>query len=150
MQRPRDTTRRGDLSEFEIIVALLRAGRTVLRPLSAGLRYDLVIDNGDGTFLRVQCKTGVLRHGAVVFRVSMSDARRRRGVPYHGQVEAFAVYCAETARAYLVPMAAVAGSTWTARLRVGAARNGQSSRVRQAEPFAIEPATPRGTAGSTR
>ena len=61
MQGPRDTTRRGELSEFEIIAALLRSGRVVLRPLSAGLRYDLVIDNEDGTFARVQCKTGVLR-----------------------------------------------------------------------------------------
>ena len=52
LQLPRDTTRRGELSEFEIIAALLRAGRVVVRPLSAGLRYDLVIDSEDGTFAR--------------------------------------------------------------------------------------------------
>ena len=139
MQRPRDTTRRGDLSEFEIIVALLRAGRTVLRPLSAGLRYDLVIDNSDGTFVRVQCKTGTLRAGAIVLRVRMSDARRRSGISYHGQVDAFAVHCPETGRSYLVPMSEVAGSTWTARLRVETAKNGQSRKVRAAERFAIRP-----------
>ena len=133
MREVRDTTRRGDLSEFEIITALMRAGRVVLRPLSAGLRYDLVLDNGDGTFARVQCKTGALRHGAIVFRVCISDARRPRGVPYQGQIEAFAVYCPETSRAYLVPMAAVSGTKSTARLLVGAAKNGQAKRTRAAE-----------------
>ena len=148
MERPRDTTRRGELSEFEIITALLRAGRIVLRPLSAGLRYDLVIDNEDGTFARVQCKTGVLRHGAIVFRVCISDARRPRGVSYHGQIEAFGVYCPEVSRAYLVPMAAVAGSTSSARLRIGAAKNGQSKGVRAAEPFEIRRPNPAGSTGS--
>jgi len=141
VQRARDTTRRGELSEFEIIAALLRAGRVILRPLSAGLRYDLVIDNEDGTFARVQCKTGVLRNGAIVFRVCVSDARRPGGVSYHGQIEAFAVYCPDTSRAYLVPMGNVAGTTTTARLRVGAAKNGQAKRIRAAEPFEIRPAT---------
>jgi len=133
----RDTTSRGELSEFEIITALLRSGRTVLRPVSAGLRYDLVIDNRDGTFDRVQCKTGVLRRGAIVFRVANADRRRPSGVPYHGQIEAFGVFCEDTGEAYLVPMSAVAGTRTSARLRVVDAKNGQAKRIRSAVTFAI-------------
>src|SRR5438445_4819636 len=58
----RDTSSRGDLSELQIATALMRAGRQVLRPLSSSLRYDLVIGEGNGAFIRVQCKTGVLRN----------------------------------------------------------------------------------------
>jgi PD-(D/E)XK endonuclease len=60
-------TSKGDVSEHAVILALLRAGKTVLKPVSNGLRHDLVIDNLDGTFNRIQCKTGVLKgNGAVV------------------------------------------------------------------------------------
>ena len=133
----RNTTGRGDLREFELITTLMRAGRTILRPVSAGLRYDLAIDNGDGTIWRVQCKTGILRDGAVEFRVANTDARRPNGVAHHGQVEAFAVYCPQNRRAYLVPVLAVESTKGIARLRCRPARNGQRSRVRFAEPFEI-------------
>jgi hypothetical protein len=107
----RDTTARGDLTELEVATALIRAGRRILRPLSSGLRYDLAIDNGDGTVVRVQCKSGVLAAGRIVFRVCSTDARRRRGVSYHGQIDAFGVYCPQTRMSYLVPMSVVAGCT---------------------------------------
>jgi hypothetical protein len=133
----KDTTGRGDLSEFEIATALMRAGKRVLRPLSAGLRYDLAIDGGDGTVIRVQCKTGVLRNGVITFRVCNADARRPDGVPYKGQVEAFGVYCPQNGRAYLVPMDAVVTNSSTAKLRLQPAQNGQQRRVRLAETFEI-------------
>jgi hypothetical protein len=99
----RNTTARGDLSELELITALMRSGRVVLRPVSAGLRYDLAIDNDDGTIWRVQCKTGLLKDGVIRFRVANTDARRPNGVSYRGRVEAFAVFCPQNRRAYLVP-----------------------------------------------
>ena len=133
----KDTTGRGELSEFEIATALMRAGKRVLRPLSAGLRYDLAIDSGDGTVVRVQCKTGVLRNGVISFRVCNADARRPGGVPYQGQVEAFGVYCPQNGRTYLVPMHAVVTNSSTAKLRLQPARNGQKRRVRLADSFEI-------------
>jgi hypothetical protein len=59
---PKNTTARGELSEWEVALALARTGKNVLRPLSAGLRYDLALDNGDGSITRIQCKTGILRN----------------------------------------------------------------------------------------
>ena len=54
----------GDRTEAIVIAALVRRGYRVLRPLSSNERYDLVLDL-DGEFLRVQCKTGRLRNGAI-------------------------------------------------------------------------------------
>ncbi len=121
----KDTTGRGDQTELEIATILSRAGVHVLRPLSSGLRYDLAIDTQNGTFARIQCKTGKLKNGVIHFRVAMADGRRPRGVPYHGQVEAFGVYCPDNDRGYLVPMAAVDGQVGTAVLRLAVAKNGQ-------------------------
>ena len=133
----KDTTSIGDLTEFEVVTALMRARKRLLRPLSAGLRYDLAIDNGDGPVARVQCKTGILRSGFITFRVCNTDSRRPRGVPYKGQIEAFGVYCPQNRRAYLIPIEAIGSNVSTARLRVAPARNGQHQGIRLAESFEI-------------
>ena len=135
----RTTSTRGDLSEMEIATALMRAGVTVLRPLSAAVRYDLVVDTGGGAFLRIQCKTGILRNGRVLFRVCSADSRRPLGVTYQGQADAVGVYCPQLATMYLVPMSAVAGLGIVASLRVDASRNRQIKRVRYARDYEIRP-----------
>ena len=56
----------GDRTEAIVVAALVRRGYRVLRPLSSNQRYDLVLDLG-ADFLRVRCKTGGLRKGAIVF-----------------------------------------------------------------------------------
>ena len=98
----RDTTSRGDVAELQIAAALIRQGKRLLRPLSSASRYDLLIDNQDGTFTRVQCKSGVLRNGCVVFRVYSVSGHDTRAKGYVGQVDAFGVYCADTSATYLV------------------------------------------------
>ena len=133
----RDTTATGDRTEFEIALALMRAGTKVLRPLSNGLRYDLVIDE-DATFLRVQCKTGLLKDGAVQFRLySLNASRRFRPRTYHGEIDAFGVYCPQTGRCYLVPISALAANNTIASLRIEPSRNRQRAGVRQAKDFEI-------------
>ncbi len=52
----KDTTACRDIAEFEVALALMRSGRTVLRPISAGLRYDLVIDEGNANFTRCNAR----------------------------------------------------------------------------------------------
>ena len=132
----KNTTARGELSELEIALALTRDGKNLLRPLSSGLRYDLAIDNGDGTIARIQCKTGILKDGAIFFRAYNADGRRPQGVVYRGQIEAFGVYCPQTCCAYLVPVEAL-DTLGTARLRLGPPRNGQVRRIKYAAAFEI-------------
>ena len=121
----RDTSRTGDLTELEVALALTRAGYRVLQPLSAASRYDLAIDNEDGTLTRIQCKTGVLRDGRIVFRVYSVSGHKSAGKPYQGQVDAFGVYCDGTRRTYLVPLAVVPEHRVMVCLRVWPSKNGQ-------------------------
>jgi len=131
------TTLRGDIAEFQIAAALIRHGNRLLRPLSSASRYDLLIDNEDGTFTRVQCKSGVLRNGCVLFRVYSVSGHDTRAKGYRGQVDAFGVYCADTKGMYLVPIDAIANCEHIVALRVEPARNGQRLRVRSAAEFVI-------------
>ena len=133
----KDTTSRGDVAEFQVIAALVRQGKRLLRPLSSSSRYDLVIDNADGSFTRVQCKSGVLRNGSVQFRVYSISGHDTQAKGYDGQVDAFGVYCAATSATYLVPVGALTSCGHVAALRVEPTRNGQRRGVRSAAEFVI-------------
>jgi hypothetical protein len=105
----------------------------VLRPLSANQRYDLVLDLGD-RFLRVQCKTGRLRNGAVVFSVRScrSDTKRTYVRSYsREEADVFLVHCPDTDRIYAVAVGD-SGVLTEASLRVEAPANNQLKGIRWA------------------
>jgi len=133
----RNTSRTGDLTELEVALALTRAGYRVLQPLSAASRYDLAVDNEDGTLMRIQCKTGVLRDGRIVFRVYSVSGHRSASRAYQGQVDAFGVYCEATRRTYLVPLTVIPEHRVMVCLRVLPSKNGQRIGVHMADDFLI-------------
>src|SRR5258706_16280123 len=97
------TIEKGDLSVAMITAAFLRKQYVVLKPLSELSRYDLVIDKGSG-FERVQCKTGRLRNGVIIFNTCSSTSHNKGGSRknYKGQIEYFAVYCPDLDKCYLI------------------------------------------------
>jgi PD-(D/E)XK endonuclease len=119
----------GDRTTLAVMLALRMAGLSVLVPFGENTRYDLVVDDGR-QFLRVQCKTGRFRGGAVCFKVASSYAHHssarvaRRG--YLGQADYFGVFCPETGGVYLVPVADAPDTQ--VHLRVDPALNGQGER----------------------
>src|SRR5260221_3504421 len=119
---------------------MLKAGKTVLRPVSNGLRYDIVVDNLDGTFTRVQCKTGTLKcdGGVVRFRPRSADARRPNRVPYHGQIDAFGIYCPQNDHDYFVPIADLGTISSEVSVRVVPAPSRQEIGVRYANAYALQ------------
>lgn len=126
----------GDVSEAMVTAALLRIGHVVLRPVGDNRRYDLLIEQADGSFSRVQCKTGRLKFGAIYFPTSTSYHHRGRSRRnYRGDAEEFGVYCPETNQCYLVPVSMV--PCREAALRVDDAKNGQTKKVRFAAEFAL-------------
>jgi hypothetical protein len=133
LEHPKDV---GDRTTLAVMLALRMAGLTVLLPFGENTRYDLVVEE-NGTFLRVQCKTGRFRGGAVVFKTMSSYAHHRsaqvarRG--YHGEIDCFGVHCPETGGVYLVPIDEVPGTD--GRLRVDPALNGQQEGVHPAERY---------------
>jgi PD-(D/E)XK nuclease superfamily protein len=138
----RNTSLTGDLTELEVALALTRAGYRVLRPLPTACRYDLAIDNEDGTLTRVQCKTGLLKDGRIVFRVYSVSGHRSEGRPYQGQVDAFGLYCDATRQTFLVPFALIPDHRVMVCLRLSPSKNGQRAGVHLADDLLI-------SAGST-
>jgi hypothetical protein len=129
-----NTTEKGDLSLAMILARFLQKGYIVLKPISESRRYDLVIDRGSG-FERIQCKTGRLRDGSIVFNTASIASPHRGGFRrhYHGEIESFAVYCPETEKCYLVPIDKTAQGN--CRLRVEKSKNNQTAGVTLAKDF---------------
>ncbi len=101
--RTPNTKQTGDLSVARIVARLVELERVVSIPFGDNARYDLIVEIDD-RLLRVQCKTGRLEGGAIVFPVSSSAAHRGGGRrSYHGEVDAFAVHSPDTAQVLVVP-----------------------------------------------
>ncbi len=136
----------GDRSEAHVLAALVDHYPTVLTPWGENCRYDFVVETGTGELLRVQCKTGRLRGGAVRFharsfsyhhpRHVRGEAVEHRSRGYADEVDLFAVYCPETRKAYLVPVEDVPSTQGA--LRVEPAKNGQNARIRWAAQYELD------------
>jgi len=136
MQHPKDV---GDRSTLAIMFALRLEGYAILVPFGENTRYDIVIDTG-ARLRRVQCKTGRLRDGAILFPTCSTYVHHKNPkVPrrdYEGQIDEFAVYCPELGAVYLIPIedmpARALGS-----LRVTPPRNGQRKNIRLAAAYEV-------------
>jgi hypothetical protein len=114
----RTTNEKGTRAEGAVLAALLRAGYNVLVPFGV-VRYDLLIEDADGRFHRVQCKTGRLSHRStsVEFNVVSSRPGSKRK-DYVNDVEYFGVYLPDLDEVYLILIADVAHLSYQARLRL--------------------------------
>jgi hypothetical protein len=136
MWHPKDV---GDRSTMAIIFALHSQGLSIFMPFGENTRVDLISDNGS-RLSRIQCKTGRLRNGSVVFRACSTYGHHpnpklvRRG--YSGEIDEFAVYCPELGSVYLVPIEDI-GTQMAVMLRVAPPRNNQYKRVRLAAAYEI-------------
>ncbi len=136
----RHTQKTGDISEQAAITRLLECGYTVLQPIGQMHRYDLVIEDADGKFWRVQCKTGWTDENKSVIKFATASsynhtAKQKGWRDYRGQIDYFAVYCAETKGVYLLPVNDV-GMT-QANLRLIASGNKQEKGVRWAKDYEL-------------
>jgi hypothetical protein len=133
----------GDRCTLAVMLALQARGLPFSIPFGENTRYDLIVDLGH-ELLRVQCKSGRLRLGAVRFKTASSYAHHPNPKTpkrdYLGEIDAFAVYCPETRGVYLVPIEQIA-LTWQGALRVDPPRNGQRRRIRFAADYEIAKVT---------
>ncbi len=86
------------------MAALASIGRRILVPLGQQ-RFDLAYEE-DGRLVKVQCKTGAIRKGAIAFRTcSVGRFVGRSTVrDYRDDVDFFGVYCPSRREVYLVPV----------------------------------------------
>lgn len=131
-----DTNAAAARTEGLVLAALVKTGQTVSLPFGVA-RYDLVLDTGEG-LKRVQCKTGRLERGAVVFNarsVHRTAPGHYANRGYQGEADLFGVYCPGTDKVYLVP---VGDCVNVMSLRVEPTRNGQCLGVRFAADYEVK------------
>jgi ribosomal protein S27E len=104
-----DSKRKGHISESAIVTRFLQCGYIVLTPYGGSERYDLVIEDADGNFWRIQCKSGWIENGAVYFDTANHNVTgtKRDWRHYRGQCE----YFADLGTVYLVPTDQVGRTT---------------------------------------
>jgi len=136
VQHPKDI---GDRSTLAIVLALHAQGYTAYLPFGENTRCDVITYDGR-RLSRIQCKTGRLLNGSVVFRTSSSYLHhpnpKIHSRPYHGEVDEFAVFCPELGSVYLIPIEELPNEC-VAHLRVDPPRNNQTRRVRMAGAYEI-------------
>jgi hypothetical protein len=124
----------GNVTEAKILAALVQAGYLVSYPIGSGHRYDLVIDDGKH-LSRVQCKTGRVRDGSLIFNGYSMPGNGVRRQSYKGVADLFAVLNPEDERIYLIPVGEVGESDVS--LRLVPTGNGQSRRLRWAAGYLL-------------
>ncbi len=133
----------GERSEAIIIFKLLEAGYNVLTPYGDNTRYDLVIEDADEQFWRVQCKTAWLDKDESVIRFAVASLTYHTKAgktshgrqDYHGHVDYFAVYSPDTGKVYLIPISHV-GKT-EMKLRLVAPKNSNQWGVKMATDYEL-------------
>ena len=127
---------KGAIAETAIIHTAVKLGVNVYTPVVEGGRYDMIFEVGSN-LLRIQCKWSP-RHGDVVALRCYSARRNRNGllrrIYADGEIDAFAAYCRELDRCYLVPFDLFAGRTQIS-LRLGPCRNNQNLGINWAKDF---------------
>ena len=117
----------------------MKLGVDVYRPVGEGSRYDLIFDLPSG-LTRVQCKWAP-RAGDVVTVRCYSCRRTAEGLRSRtyttDEIDAFAAYCAEVDRCYLLPLNEVLGMR-EVQLRLAPARNGQRAGINWAEDYSFD------------
>ncbi len=69
----RDTNTKGEISEAAIITRFLQLGYIVLTPYGGNQRYDLVIEDADGNFWRIQCKSAWIDEDGTVLKFNTAN-----------------------------------------------------------------------------
>ena len=136
----RHTQKTGDISESAVVTRLLQCSYIVLTPYGQNHRYDLVIEDADEKFWRVQVKTGRLNEDQTLIRFNTASSYNRtvqyKGWRnYRGQCDYFAVYVEALNKVYFISVDDV--GTTNATLRLLPSKNNQEKNVRWAKDYEL-------------
>jgi hypothetical protein len=128
------TSEKGNITEAKILTALVVAGYLVSVPFGEGHKYDFIIDDSV-SIRRVQCKTGRVKKGVLLFNSYSQSGNGATKQGYHGLADLFAVLNPESGEVYLVPVESF-GTTGIA-LRLMPTLNGQSQKINWAADYLL-------------
>jgi PD-(D/E)XK endonuclease len=134
------TNEKGNIAEAAIVLAAIKLGIHVLKPVDEHGRYDLIFDL-ERTLIRVQCKWGALDRSAGVICVRVGGSRHTpagyvRSTYTGDEVDAIAVYCGELEEVFFVPIEVAEGRS-VVRLRLDPPRNGQRACINLANEYRL-------------
>jgi PD-(D/E)XK endonuclease len=132
-------SQKGAIAEAAFAAAVTELGLTVLRPLSEGRRYDLVVDL-EPQLLRVQCK--LARRCGAALVVGLQTNRCTPGGYVSSsytarEIDAIGVYSPDVRRCLLIPIAQ-AQNRRSIQLRMEPCRNGQREGVKWAQDYELK------------
>jgi hypothetical protein len=130
------TREKGNLTEAKILAALVDAGYLVSMPFGEGHKYDFIIDDSV-SLRRVQCKTGRVKKGVLLFNSYSQSGNGATKQGYHGLADLFAVLNPESGAVYLVPVEGFGTTGVTLRLRP--TLSGQVQNVNWAVDYLLSP-----------
>jgi len=121
----------------------MQKGESKAHPNGYMHRYDLVIEDAEGQFWRIQCKTAWLSsdqktlkfQGCSTLQKGQKGRMTTRRNHYQGEVDYFAVYSPDTRKVYLLPISDV-GNTENC-LRLVPTGNGQERKVKYAADYEL-------------
>jgi hypothetical protein len=93
------TREKGNLTEAKILAALVAAGYLVSVPFGEGHKYDFIIDDSVN-LRRVQCKTGRVKKGVLLFNSYSQSGNGATKQGYYGLADLFAVLNPESGEVY--------------------------------------------------
>ncbi|HYY59683.1 MAG TPA: group I intron-associated PD-(D/E)XK endonuclease [Pyrinomonadaceae bacterium] len=128
------TREKGNLAEAKILAALVAAGYLVSVPFGEGHKYDFVIDDSVSLW-PVQCKTGRVKKGVLIFNSYSQSGNGATKQGYHGLADLFAVLHPERGDVYLVPVERF-GATGVS-LRLVPTTNGQVQKINWAVDYLL-------------
>ncbi len=131
-----NTKETGRITQAKVLAKLVENGENVLLPFCDVGRYDLALDQG-GKLVRIECKTGRLRNGAVVFPTASTKwygGFEKKS--YHNDADFIGIYCPETEEVYLVPVDETGTSEGRLRVDPPHPRSNQT-RIRWAKDYAV-------------
>jgi PD-(D/E)XK endonuclease len=128
------TREKGNLTEAKILAALVAAGYLVSIPFGDGHKYDFLIDDSSSLW-RVQCKTGRVKRGVLIFNSYSQSGNGATKQGYYGLADLFAVLHSESGEVYLVPVEKF-GSTGIS-LRLVPTVNGQVQKINWAVDYLL-------------
>jgi hypothetical protein len=126
----------GNLTEAKVMLALVEAGYLVSQPFGNGHKYDLIADDGQKLF-RIQCKTGRVRNGVLIFNAYSMPGSKSKKCDYRGLADLFAVFNPLDGKVFLVPVEDVGRNE--VHLRLLPTGNGQLQGIRWAAKYELLP-----------
>jgi hypothetical protein len=130
------TDQKGAIAEQAVVLAAIKLGIEVYRPVAEGGRCDLILGL-ETKLLRVQCKWAAWRNGVITVRCYTFRRTRdgyRKTTYSDDEVDAIAAYCSELDRCFLLPIK-LASRHPVLSLRTTPTINNQRRRINWADNF---------------